>query len=100
MSNKILIVDDEKDITLVLKEFFVSKGYEVLTAFNGRDAMGFLKQPGIDLILLDMQMPDISGMEILREAKKTYRGAKIVVLTGFSDEYKEEAEKLGCDGFL
>ena len=100
MSNKILIVDDEKDVTLVLKEFFVLKGYEVLTAFSGREAMEFLKQPGIDLILLDIQMPDISGIEILKEAKKTYKGAKIVVLTGFSDEYREEVERIGCDGFL
>ncbi len=100
MSNKILIVDDEKDITLVLKEFFVSKGYEVLTAFSGREAMDFLSQPDIGLILLDMQMPDINGMEILREAKRIYKDAKIVVLTGFSDGYKKEAEKIGCDAFL
>lgn len=100
MKNKILIVDDEKDITLVLKEFFVSKGYEVLTAFNGREAMGFLDQPGISLILLDIEMPDINGMEILREAKKIYKAAKVIVLTGFSDEYKKEAEEIGCDAFL
>ena len=100
MRNKILIVDDEKDIALVLKEFFVSKGYEVLAAFNGREAMDFLNQPGIGLILLDMQMPDMSGIEILKEAKKTYKDAKVVVLTGFSEGYKEEAEKIGCDAFL
>lgn len=100
MKNKILIVDDEKDITLVLKEFFVSKGYEVLAAFNGREAMGFLTQPGISLILLDIEMPDINGMEILKEAKKIYKDAKVIVLTGFSDEYKKDAEGIGCDAFL
>jgi response regulator RpfG family c-di-GMP phosphodiesterase len=100
MSNKILIVDDEKDITLVLKEFFVSKGYEVLTAFSGREAINFLSQPGIGLILLDMQMPDINGIEILKEAKKACKDTKVVVLTGFSDGYKQEAEKIGCDAFL
>jgi response regulator RpfG family c-di-GMP phosphodiesterase len=98
--NKILIVDDEKDMTLVLKEFFVSKGYEVLVAFNGNEAIGFLNQPDISLILLDMHMPDINGIEILKEAKKKYKGVKVVVLTGFSNEYKEEAEKIGCDAFL
>ncbi|MCX5687448.1 MAG: response regulator [Candidatus Omnitrophica bacterium] len=100
MKNKILIVDDEKDITLVLKEFFVSKGYEVLAAFNGREAMGFLNQPGIGLILLDIQMPDMSGIEILKEAKKIYKDAKVVILTGFSEECKEEVENIGCDVFL
>lgn len=100
MNSKILIVDDEKDITLVLKEFFVSKGYEVLTAFSGREAMEFLNQSGIGLILLDMHMPDMNGIEILREAKKTCKDVKVVVLTGFSDEYKEEAERIGCDAFL
>lgn len=97
---KILIVDDEKDITLVLKEFFVSKGYEVLAAFNGREAMDFLNQPGIDLILLDMNMPDISGIEILKKVKSADKDAKVIVLTGFSDEYRLEAEKIGCDAFL
>jgi len=100
MRNKILIVDDEKDIALVLKEFFVSKGYEVLAAFNGREAMGFLNQPGIGLILLDIQMPDMSGIEILKEARKAYKDAKVVILTGFSEGCKEEAEKIGCDAFL
>ncbi|MDO8602566.1 MAG: response regulator [Candidatus Omnitrophota bacterium] len=100
MSKKILIVDDEIDITLVLKEFFISKGYEALAAFNGREAVGFLNQPGIDLILLDMQMPDMSGLEVLKEARKIHKDTKIIVLTGFSEEYKEEAEKIGCDAFL
>ncbi len=100
MSSKILIVDDEKDVTLVLKEFFVSKGYEVLTAFSGSEAMGIMNQPGIDLILLDMHMPDINGIEILKKAKKMHKDTKVVVLTGFSDEYKKEAERIGCDAFL
>jgi len=100
MSYKVLIVDDEKDVTLVLKDFFASKGYEVLAAFNGKEAMGFLGQPGIGLILLDMHLPDMDGIEILKEVKKSYKEAKVVVLTGFSDEYKKEAERLGCDAFL
>lgn len=100
MNNKILIVDDEKDIALVLKEFFISKGYEALTAFNGREAMGLLDQPGIGLILLDMRMPDMNGIEVLKEAKKINKDAKVIVLTGFLDEHKEEAERLGCDAFL
>ncbi|MBU1912816.1 MAG: response regulator, partial [Candidatus Omnitrophica bacterium] len=100
MSKKILIVDDEKDITLVLKEFFVSKGYEALVAFSGKEAMGFLNQSGLDLILLDMHLPDISGLEILREARKIHKDTKIIILTGFSEEYKEEAERIGCDAFL
>jgi|GEM_PF-274039 len=98
--NKMLIVDDEKDIALVIKEFFVSKGYEALTAFSGSEAMAFLSQPGIGLILLDMHMPDMNGIEILKEAKKRYRDVKIIVLSGYLNEYREEAEKLGCDVYL
>jgi len=100
MGKKILIVDDERDVTLVLKEFFVSRGYEALVAFNGKEARGFLNQPGLDLILLDMHLPDISGLEILREARKIHKEAKIIILTGFSEEYKKEAESIGCDAFL
>jgi len=97
---KLLIVDDEKDVVLVLKDFFVSKGHRVLTAFNGTEAMKLLKEESINLILLDIQMPDINGIDILKEIKKKDASVKTVVLTGFSDEYKEEIERIGCDAFL
>jgi len=100
LGKKILIVDDEENIALVLKDLLVSKGYEVTTAFRGEEAMRQLDGDRFDLILLDIQMPDISGIEILKEAKKRHSGIKTVVLTGFLEEYKEEIQRIGCDAFL
>ncbi|MBU1852962.1 MAG: response regulator [Candidatus Omnitrophica bacterium] len=100
MKKKILIVDDEKDITLTLKELFLSKGYDALVAFTGKEAERLLNQKGLDLILLDIQMPDINGVEILRQVKKKFPEIKTVVLTGFLEEYKSDIEKIGCDAIL
>lgn len=100
MSKKILIVDDEKDITLTLKELFLSKGYEVWVAFTGEEAVELLGLEGLDLILLDIQIPGINGVEILSRIKKGYPHIKTVVLTGFLEEYKNEIEAIGCDSLL
>lgn len=101
MNKKILIVDDEKNITLTLKELFVSKGYDVLLAFTGKEAMGHLsREKGINLILLDIQIPEVNGVEILKQVKRKYPAIKTVVLTGFLEEYKEEINHIGCDAIL
>ena len=100
MSKKILIVDDEKNIALVLKELFQLKGYEVWVAFTGKEALKHIGKEDLDLVLLDIQIPDVNGLEILKKVKKKYPDVKTVVLSGYLDEYKEEIEKIGCDAFL
>ena len=100
MGKKILIVDDEENVSLVLKELFILKGYEVFISLTGREAIDCLDKEKLDLILLDMQMPDINGIEILRQIRKDHAGLKTVVLTGFLEEYKKEIEEIGCDALL
>lgn len=100
MGKRILIVDDERDIALTLKEFFLSKGYETRVAFSGEEAIRNLGKIKFDLILLDIQIPGMNGVQVLREAKKIYPGIKTIVLTGFLEEYKTEIEQIGCDAFL
>lgn len=100
MTKRILIVDDEKNIALTLKELLALKGYDVQAVFTGTGAIERLGQGDLDLILLDIQMPDISGVEILRQAKKNYPDIKTVVLSGFLEEYDREIEEIGCNAFL
>lgn len=100
MAKKILIVDDEKNIALVLKELFQAKGYEVWVAFTGKEALKHIGNEDLDLVSLDIQIPDMNGVEILKKVRKKYPSIKTVVLSGYLDEYKEEIEKIGCDAFL
>ncbi len=100
MAKKLLIVDDERDIAFSLKEFFLSKGYETQVAFSGEEAIRNLGDIRFDLILLDIQIPGVNGVQVLKEAKKIYPGIKTIVLTGFLEEYKTEVEQIGCDALL
>ncbi|MFH1853936.1 MAG: response regulator [Candidatus Omnitrophota bacterium] len=100
MTKKILVVDDEQNIALALKDIFTSKGYTVLSAFTGKEALVCLSQHHIDLVVLDIEMPDISGIEILKQVKRKHADIKTVILSGFLEEYKKEVDKIGCDAYL
>ena len=65
----ILIVDDEKNYLLVLSAVLEDEGYEVLTALNGSEALEIQKRSDLDLILTDMKMPGMSGIELLENIK-------------------------------
>lgn len=79
MSAKILIVDDEKDIVLMLGSFFESKGFDVLTAIDGTEALKQVeRQP--DIILLDINMPGLDGLEVC-ERIRNHTSCPILSLT-------------------
>ncbi|MEA4845833.1 MAG: response regulator transcription factor [Clostridiaceae bacterium] len=70
--DKILIVDDDREIASLISDALTDEGYECLLAFNGEGAFTLLKNnPDLSLILLDIMMPDIDGLEICREIRKT-----------------------------
>ncbi|MEA3350066.1 MAG: response regulator transcription factor [Chloroflexota bacterium] len=82
MSKKILIVDDEKNIRATVTKILEAEGYDILTAENGAEALSTLEQEDIDLILLDIRMPDIDGVEVMRKAGELSPETKIILLTG------------------
>jgi DNA-binding response OmpR family regulator len=103
MAKKILVVDDEGDIVDVAKTFLVSRGYEVITASNGNDAIAKATSEKPDLILLDILMPGKNGFEVTRALKKNpaTSGIPIVissVLTGVKD--RMEALEAGAVAIL
>ncbi len=67
----ILIVDDEEDIRLYLGDALSQDGFEVHTAKNGREGIDLVQQHSIDMVLLDLNLPDIGGLEVLKEIKRT-----------------------------
>lgn len=96
----ILVVDDEKEVTMSLKGFFAALGHEMLTSFDGKDAMQIIDAISLDLVLLDIKMPGIDGIEILKHIRKVRPRTKVIVITAYDKEVKEEVEKIGIDGFF
>jgi DNA-binding NtrC family response regulator len=79
----ILIVDDEKTTCEVLKEMIETLGYNTLTAQDGVAAIELFRKENPDLVISDINMPKMDGMELLRQLKEINEDAKIIILTGF-----------------
>jgi CheY-like chemotaxis protein len=90
MPPKILAIDDENDVLLIIKTALSGQGYEILTASNGYDGLALAEDQKPDVILLDLRMPEMDGMEVLeqlRDNEKT-QSIPVIVLTGISDKTK------------
>ncbi len=82
---KILIVDDEIVVCDLLIDFLTLKGYEVYTASDGYTAINKIKKISPHLVLLDIVMPGISGIRVLKEIKKSNPKTKVIMITAVSD---------------
>ena len=117
MRAKILIVDDDRDILLGLENRITWMGHEPVTADNGKDALRLIEQGEFDLVLLDLELPFLSGLEILQRVKgaapnerrtegdtgatTTYTTPLIIILTAFGTiERAVHAMQLGAFDFL
>src|SRR5437870_5236789 len=80
---KILVVDDEKSILLLLKEALTQWGYQVTTASSAAEGLELLKNGLFDAIISDIRMPDMSGLDLLREVKKQDESIEVVMMTGY-----------------
>ena len=98
---KLLIVDDELGIVEEVKGFFEEEGYEVHTADTGKDGIDTINRVKPDIVLLDMKLPDIPGLQVLKFCKETYPQIKVIVNTGYVDQHIiDESERLCRDAFL
>ena len=86
MQETILIIEDEEDILNLLYSLLDSEGYTVLTAQNGREGLAKFHEHIPDLILTDVRMPVMDGIEVLREVKTKESDTEVIILTGHSDE--------------
>ena len=82
---KILIIDDEPDICLLLKKFLTKNGFEVGTALNGEDGIEILKKGHFDLVICDFKLPDYTGIDILQKIKIINNQIQVILITGYSD---------------
>jgi len=88
MKYKILIVDDEEDIRQVVGKFLVSNGYDVLTAEDGAKGWEIIQKQTPDLIILDLVMPIMDGVELLKKIKEhpSFQEIPVILLTGKSSD--------------
>lgn len=101
MPTRLLIVDDESGIIEEVKSFFEEEGFEVLTADTGKEGIRVLAKIPPDILLLDMKLPDISGIDVLKYCKENLPKTRVIVNTGYVDQkIIDEAERLGRDAFL
>jgi two-component system, NtrC family, response regulator PilR len=98
---RILVVDDERSMRELLAIVLRREGYEVLLADNGRTAIDLLEREPVDLLISDIKMPDLSGVDVLRAAKKIDQDILGIMITAFaSTETAVEAMRLGACDYL
>lgn len=98
---RVLVVDDEEDLRRLLSDIVTKAGYEVMSASDGEEAIGLVKQSRYDVALLDIQMPNMSGIEVLRYLQKNSKNTKSIILTGYADlKHAMEAREFGAQDFI
>ncbi|MCO7176302.1 response regulator [Sporolactobacillus kofuensis] len=84
-ANAIMIVDDQPGIRMLLTEVFKKEGYHVFVAANGYQALTHLKRKHPALVLLDMKLPDMSGLELLAQLKQLKPNLKVIMMTAYGE---------------
>ncbi|MFB3886000.1 MAG: response regulator [Thermodesulfobacteriota bacterium] len=99
MKKKILVVEDEESLRLLYKEELEAEGYQILTAANGREALQQLEQGKPDLIILDIVMPVMDGMEALGRMVGKERKIPIILNTSYAG-YREDFMSWAADAYV
>lgn len=98
---KILVVDDDINLCKILTEELSDVGYQAKYLTGGTEALEFLNNNTVDLLLLDLNMPGVDGFDVLNELSKREKKPKVIVLTAYADVKSAiESAKLGANDFL
>src|SRR6186713_2755526 len=81
----ILVVDDDRDICLVLSKFLTKNNYDIDLAHNGEEGLSLMRQHEYDLILCDYKLPDLTGVELLQKIKILNAAVPVIIITAYSD---------------
>lgn len=98
---KVLIIDDDPDVLKICERLLSSEGYELKTALRGDAGLQAFSEDTFDVLLVDLRLPDISGMDVLREVRRRSPDTEVIVMTAFGTiEKAVEAVKLGAYDFV
>ncbi len=96
---KILVADDEMSIRLLYSEELKEEGYEVYLASNGKEALEIVEKVPLDLVILDIKMPEMDGIEALRQIKERRPNLPVLLSTAYG-EYKQDFSTWASDEYL
>lgn len=96
VKKKLLIVDDEKELAQLLADHFTEIGYEVKTANDGLDAKKIILTTQFDLIITDILMPKMSGVDLLMFLQGVETPPPVIVITGFTENEEKDLQNLGA----
>jgi DNA-binding NtrC family response regulator len=98
---RVLLVDDEEEFVSALSERLMLRGIEVDSALNGEDALGRMEEKEFEVVILDVMMPGLSGLEVLRQIKSTHPNTQVILLTGHGATREGiEGMRLGAFDYL
>jgi DNA-binding NtrC family response regulator len=98
---RLLVVDDEEDLRTLLGDVLLTQGYEIESAEDGEQAIDMLKRDAFDITLLDIQMPNVNGIQVLKYIKEHSLHTRAIVLTGYADlKHAMEAKEFGAKDFI
>jgi CheY-like chemotaxis protein len=96
---KILLVDDEEGIQMLYREELEDEGYEVISAYTGEEGLQKFKEESPDLVILDIQMPGMNGIETLRQMKMNNPELPVILSSAYS-EYKQDLGAWASDEYV
>lgn len=101
MGYRVLVVDDQKGVRCLLEELFKKEGYEVNVAVDGRDSIEKVKANTPDIVLMDMKMPNMNGLEASEEIIKYDRNIPIIMMTAYGEmEIVQKALEVGVKKYI
>ena len=100
MAEKILVVDDEREIADLVTLYLKNEGYETLVCYNGQEALEQIQAGPVDLALLDVMLPEISGFELCRRIRERYQYPVIMLTAKGEEPDKINGLSLGADDYV
>lgn len=100
-SKRILVVDDEENARIALSKILAREGYDVASAGNGLEALNYLRSRDVELIITDINMPEMNGMSFLRELNRSHPQSNVIMITAYGEvESYIEAMSLGAFEYI
>lgn len=100
-NTRVLLVDDEAEVTALLYRRLTHRGYNCLCAQSGEEALGHLQEHGCDIIIMDVKMPGMGGIAALGQVRELYPRVPVILLSGHADmQAAVEAMQAGAFGYL
>jgi len=98
---RILVVDDEENARIALSKILTREGYEVASACNGYEALDYLRGREVELIITDINMPEMNGLTFLRELNRSHPASTVIMITAYGEvESYIEAMNLGAFEYI